>query len=94
MASSARAKFCILDPGGVFKDYDLHRVQSLEEKLEDLASLSLNYLLNYWLPKFVQEGSSANKNEIVNSAPGMFNSGTFLNCTVNVNVNVNVNNKQ
>ena len=25
--------------------------------------------------------------EIVNSARGMFNSGTFLNCTVNVNVN-------
>ena len=24
--------------------------------------------------------------EIVNSARGMFNSGTFLNCTVNVNV--------
>ena len=26
-------------PGSVFKDYDLHRVQSLEERLEDLASL-------------------------------------------------------
>ena len=25
--------------------------------------------------------------EIVNSARGMFNSGTFLNCTVHVNVN-------
>ena len=59
-------KFCILDPGSVFKDYYLHRVQSLEEKLEDLASLSLNY----WLRKFVQE--VANKNEIVNSARGMF----------------------
>ena len=32
-----------LDPGSVFKDYDLHRVQSLQEKLEDLASLTLNY---------------------------------------------------
>ena len=40
-------------------------MQSLEEKLEDLASLSLNY----WLRKFVQE--VANKNEIVNSARGM-----------------------
>ena len=37
-------------------------MRSLEEKLEDLASLSLNY----WLTKFVQE--IANKNEIVNSA--------------------------
>ena len=34
-------KFCILDPGSVFKDYDLHRVQSLKEKLEDMDSLSL-----------------------------------------------------
>ena len=59
-------KFCILDPGSVFKDYHLHRMQSHEEKLEDLASLSLNY----WLTKFAQE--VANKNEIVNSARGMF----------------------
>ena len=51
--------------GRLFKDY-LHRVRSLEEKLEDLASLSLNY----WLTKFVQQ--IANKNEIVNSARGMF----------------------
>ena len=40
----------------MFKEYDPHRVQSLEEKLEDLDSLSLNYLLS----KFVQE--VANKN--------------------------------
>ena len=50
----------------VFKDCHLHHVQSLEEKLEDLASLSLNY----WLTKFAQE--VANKNEIVNSARLMF----------------------
>ena len=42
------------------------RVRSLEKKLEDLAGLSPNY----WLTKFVQE--IANKNEIVNSARGMF----------------------
>ena len=40
----------------MFKDYDVHRVQSLEKKLEDLDSLSLNY----WLTKVVQE--VANKN--------------------------------
>ena len=39
----------------MFKEYDLHRVQSLEEKLEDLDSLSLNY----WLTKFVQEASGS-----------------------------------
>ncbi|CAH3177714.1 unnamed protein product [Porites evermanni] len=49
-------KFCILDAGSMFKDYDVHRVQSLEEKLDDLDSLSLNYCLT----KFVQE--VANKN--------------------------------
>ena len=49
-------KFCILEAGSVFQDYDVHRVQSLEEKLEELDSL----FLNYWLTKFVQE--VANKN--------------------------------
>ena len=49
-------KFCILDAGSVVKDYDVHRVQSLEEKLEDLDSLSLNY----WLTKCVQEVSNKN----------------------------------
>ena len=48
----------------MFKDYYIHRVRSLEEKLE--ASLSLNY----WLTKIVQQ--IANKNEIVNSLRGMF----------------------
>ena len=41
-------------------------MRSLEEELEDLASLSINY----WLTKFVHE--IANKNEIVNSARLMF----------------------
>ena len=44
-------KFCIPYPGSMFKEYDLKRVQSFEEKLEDLDCLSLNY----WLTKFVQE---------------------------------------
>ena len=64
--AACEQKFCILDLRSVVKDYYLHRVRSLEGKLEDLASLSLNY----WLTKFVQE--IANKNEIVNSARGMF----------------------
>ena len=64
--AACEQKFCILDPGSVFKDYYLHCVQSFEEKLEDLASLSLNN----WLTKFVLE--IANKNKIVNSARGMF----------------------
>ena len=39
--AACKQKFCILDSGRVFKDYDTHHVQSLEEKLEDLDSLSL-----------------------------------------------------
>ena len=37
-----KQKLCILDPGSVFKEYYLHHMRSLEEKLKDLASLSLN----------------------------------------------------
>ena len=59
-------KFCILDPGSVFKDYHIQRAQSLEEKWEDLASISQNY----WLTKFAQE--VANKSEIENSAREKF----------------------
>ena len=77
--AACEPKFCILDPGSMFKEYDLHCVQSLEEQLKELDSLSLNY----WLTKFVQQ--VANKN----GARGMFNSGTFLNCTVHVNVKAN-----
>ena len=55
--AACEQKFCILDPGSMFKDYYLHRVRSLEEKLEDLGSLSLNY----WLTKFVHEIANINK---------------------------------
>ena len=49
---AAREKqFPLLEPGNVLKDYDVHCVQTLEERLEDLDSLSLNF----WLTKFVQE---------------------------------------
>ena len=40
----------------MFKEYDLQRVQSLKERLEDLDSLSRNY----WLTKFVQEVAKKN----------------------------------
>ena len=49
---TAREKqFPLLEPGNVLKDYDVHCVQTLEEILEDLDSLSLNF----WLTKFVKE---------------------------------------
>ena len=43
--AARKQKFCILDVARVIKDYDVHRMQSVEEKLEDLDSLSLNYWL-------------------------------------------------
>lgn len=56
MAAAREKKFALIDPVNMFKDYDLQRMQSFEERLEDLDSLSLNH----WLTKFVQE--VANKN--------------------------------
>ena len=43
----------------MFKDNDVHHVQSLEKRLEDLDSLSLNF----WLTKFVLE--VANKTKLI-----------------------------
>ena len=37
-------KVPVLDPGGVFKDYDLHKVATLSTGIEDMDALSLNYL--------------------------------------------------
>ena len=44
-------KIPLLKPGIVFKDKDVPCVQTLEERWEDLGSLSLNF----WLTNFVQE---------------------------------------
>ena len=39
--------------GGLFRDYDLYKVQSLDEPLVEMDALSLNY----WMMKFVQQVS-------------------------------------
>ena len=44
-------KLLFLEPGSVFKGYGVHRVQTLEERLQDLNSLSLSV----WLTNFVRE---------------------------------------
>ena len=36
----------VLDPGGLFKGYDLHKVAQLPTSIEEM---------NYWLSKFVME---------------------------------------
>ena len=38
--AACKQKFPSVDPRSVFKGYDVHPVQSLQEKLEDLDSLS------------------------------------------------------
>ena len=49
-------KFCILGPGSVFKDCHLHHVQSLEEKLKDLAC---------FFPKLLAHNSSSSKKLLI-----------------------------
>ena len=44
-------KVATLEPGGLFKHYDLHKAQSLEVLLVQMDALSLKY----WLTKFIQE---------------------------------------
>ena len=44
-------KVPILDPGSLFKDYELHKVTPLICEIEDMDAISLNY----WLTKFVME---------------------------------------
>ena len=46
-----------MEPGGLFKNYDLHKVQSLEFPLLEMDALSLNY----WLAKFIQEVAKPSK---------------------------------
>ena len=41
----------VLDCGGLFKDYDLHKVTAVSADLARMDALSLNY----WLSKFVME---------------------------------------
>ena len=44
-------KVPILDPGTLFKDYELHKVTPVSCKMEDMDTISLIY----WLTKFVME---------------------------------------
>ena len=44
-------KVPVLDPGGIFKDYDLHKVVTVSTGIEEMDAFSLNY----WLRKFIME---------------------------------------
>ena len=45
------AQVLVLDCGGLFKDYDLHKVTALSADIAGMDALSLNY----WLSTFVME---------------------------------------
>ena len=49
--SLREVKVSVLDCGGVFKDYELHKVCALSADIAAMDVLSLNY----WLSKFVME---------------------------------------
>ena len=65
----------VLDCGGLFKDYDLHKVIALSADIAGMDVLSLNY----WLSKFVME--VAKKSGGI--CPPKFKS--FLSCILGVN---------
>ena len=52
-----RVKFPIVEVGGVFKEYELNKFQSLTRPLTEMDALTLNY----WLSKFVQEMAKCSK---------------------------------
>ena len=41
----------VLDPGGLFKGYNLHKVAQLSISIEEMDAVTLNY----WRSKFVME---------------------------------------
>ena len=41
----------VLDPGGLLKDYHLHKVATVSTGIEEMDALSLTY----WLSKFIME---------------------------------------
>lgn len=50
-------KFPIVEVGGVFKEYELDKVQPLTQPITKMDAL----MLNYWLSKFVQELAKCSK---------------------------------
>ena len=65
-------KVPILDPGGAFKDYDLHKIVTLSTVIEEMDALNLNY----WLSKFVMELAKKEKITEVSSVLGPSTSAT------------------
>ena len=66
----------MLEPGGLFKDYDLHEIQSLNVPLVEMDALSLNY----WMVKFFQEVAKPSKERCIRLCATYV--ATLLLCTV------------
>ena len=58
-------KVPVLDCGGLFKDYDLHKVTAVSVDIAGMDALSLNY----WLSKFVMEVA---KSPVKGTLPSLF----------------------
>ena len=63
-------KVSILDPGGLFKDFELHEVNPVSCETQDMDAISLNY----WLTKFVMEVAK-DSGERYPHASSLFNAG-------------------
>ena len=50
----------VIDPGGLFKGYDLHKVAQFSTSIEEMDAVTLNY----WLSKFVMEVAKKSVGEI------------------------------
>ena len=57
----------VLDPGGLFKGYDLHKVSQLSTSIEEIDAMTLNY----WLSKFVMEVAKKSGEREIHRKPFM-----------------------
>ena len=57
----------VLDPGRLFKGYDLHKVTQLSTSTEEIDAVTLNY----WLSKFVMEVAKKSGERDIHRRPFM-----------------------
>ena len=57
----------VLDPGGLFKGYDLQKVTQLSTSIEDIDAVTLSY----WLSNFVMEVAKTSRERDIHQRPFM-----------------------
>ena len=57
----------VLDPGGLFKGYDLHKVTQLSTSTEEIDAVTLSY----WISKFVMEVAKKSGERDIHRRPFM-----------------------